>query len=229
MLFRKTPATERSSYVYRFADGTKSVIAECDEAAVWIKTLHAMDDSEIYNNTKNRKPRRGKCQEENCPDWSNEKSKGGSWNLSLETILEEDEENNYLAKQMAQMSEEQVDSQKGILYECLAELSEEDQKLYDLYFREEYSQQEISGDMRLRRMARTVKTAEKAMAAITALLAGTVRAERAAGAVRTVMAAEAVRTVMAAETVRAERAARRILWQQHYRELKHFYDSPRGM
>ena len=42
--------------MYRFADGTKSVITENDEAAVWIRTLQGFDDREIYNNVKNCKP-----------------------------------------------------------------------------------------------------------------------------------------------------------------------------
>jgi hypothetical protein len=39
MLFRKTPTNERGNYVYRFNDGTVSVIAEGSEAEVWIKSL----------------------------------------------------------------------------------------------------------------------------------------------------------------------------------------------
>ena len=56
MLFRKTPTSERGNYVYRFSDGMVSVIAEGDEAAVWIKSLHSFDDAEVYNNIKNSRP-----------------------------------------------------------------------------------------------------------------------------------------------------------------------------
>lgn len=56
MLFRKTPTSERDNYVYRFYDGTVSVIAGGSEAEVWIKSLHSFDDAEVYNNTKNSRP-----------------------------------------------------------------------------------------------------------------------------------------------------------------------------
>ena len=56
MLFRKTPTSERDKYVYRFNDGTVSVIAEGNEAEVWIKSLHSLDDAEVYNNIKNSRP-----------------------------------------------------------------------------------------------------------------------------------------------------------------------------
>lgn len=39
MLFRKTPTSERDKYVYRFNDGTVSVIAERSGAEAWIKSL----------------------------------------------------------------------------------------------------------------------------------------------------------------------------------------------
>ncbi len=56
MLFRKTPTSERDNYVYRFNDGTVSVIAEGSEAEVWIRSLHSFDDGEVYNNIKNSRP-----------------------------------------------------------------------------------------------------------------------------------------------------------------------------
>ena len=45
MLFKKTPTSERDNYVYRFNDGIVSVIAEGDETAVWIKSLHSFNDA----------------------------------------------------------------------------------------------------------------------------------------------------------------------------------------
>ena len=90
MLFRKTPATERSSYVYRFADGTKSVITENDEAAVWIRTLQGFDDREIYNNVKNCKSPVEEWQKKAMEEWKArhpEEEVEKNWNLSLKAIL----------------------------------------------------------------------------------------------------------------------------------------------
>jgi RNA polymerase sigma factor (sigma-70 family) len=48
------------------------------------------------------------------------------------------------ARQLAEMTAEEPDPQKELLYEKLAELPEEDQDLYRLYFTEGYSQEEIA-------------------------------------------------------------------------------------
>ena len=48
------------------------------------------------------------------------------------------------ARQLAEMAAEEPDPQKELLYEKLAELPEEDQDLYRLYFTEGYSQEEIA-------------------------------------------------------------------------------------
>ena len=69
MLFRKTPTSERGNYVYRFSDGMVSVIAEGDEAAVWIKSLHSFDDAEVYNNIKNSRPQLEPWQKKALEEW----------------------------------------------------------------------------------------------------------------------------------------------------------------
>lgn len=69
MLFRKTPTNERDNYVYRFDDGTVSVIAEVSEAEVWIKSLHSFDDAEVYNNIKNSRPQIEAWQKKALEEW----------------------------------------------------------------------------------------------------------------------------------------------------------------
>lgn len=113
MLFRKTPTNERGKYVYRFNDGTVSVIAEGREAEVWIKSLHSFDDAEVYNNIKNSRPQLEDWQKKAVEEWK------------------------------AQHPGEEPDPLKKLLYEKLSELPEEDQELYCLYFIEGYSQDEI--------------------------------------------------------------------------------------
>ena len=46
MLFRKTKQGQRDNYVYRFNDGTVSVITEGSVEEVWIKSLHSFDDAD---------------------------------------------------------------------------------------------------------------------------------------------------------------------------------------
>ncbi|MBR2528139.1 MAG: hypothetical protein IKE58_06710 [Blautia sp.] len=90
MLFRKTPTSERDNYVYRFNDGTVSVIAEGSEAEVWIKSLHSFDDAEVYNNIKNSRPQIEAWQKKALEEWKvlhpgEEPEK--NWNLSMDGLM----------------------------------------------------------------------------------------------------------------------------------------------
>ena len=147
MLFRKTPTNERGNYVYRFDDGTISVIAEGDEAAIWIKTLHALDDAEVYSNIKNSRPQLESWQKKAVEEWKaqhpNEELEE-NWNLSMDELVKtENLDISIYAKRISEMAEEE-DPQKELLYEKLSGMTEEDQKLYRLYFLEGYSQEEIA-------------------------------------------------------------------------------------
>ena len=147
MLFRKTPATERSSYVYRFADGTKSVITESDEAAVWIRTLQGFDNHEAYNNVKNCKPTVEGWQKKAMEEWNArhpEEQVGVKWNLSLDYLTDEDPETDLIEKEIAWKTAEASDPLKELLYEQVDQLSEEEQELYCLYFIEGFTQEEIA-------------------------------------------------------------------------------------
>ena len=148
MLFRKTPTSERDNYVYRFNNGTVSVITEGDEAAVWIKSLHSFDDAEVYNNIKNSWPQLEPWQKKALEEWKAQhpgEEPEKNWNLSMDGLMmTENPDTSVYAKQLAEMTAEEPDPQKELLYEKLAELPEEDQDLYRLYFTEGYSQEEIA-------------------------------------------------------------------------------------
>ena len=142
MLFRKTPTSERDNYVYRFNDGTVSVIAEGDEAAVWIKSLHSFDDAEVYYNIKNSRPQLEPWQKKALEEWKAQhpgEEPEKNWNLSMDGLMmTENPDTSTYAKQLAEMTTEEPDPQK------LSELPEDDQELYCLYFIEERSQEEIA-------------------------------------------------------------------------------------
>jgi len=148
MLFRKTPTSERDNYVYRFNDGTVSVIAEGSEAEVWIKSLHSFDDAEVYNNIKNSRPQLEPWQKKALEEWKAQhpgEEPEKNWNLSMDGLMmTENPDTSVYAKQLAEMTAEEPDPQKVLLYEKLSELPEEDQDLYCLYYTEGYSQEEIA-------------------------------------------------------------------------------------
>lgn len=151
MLFRKTPTSERGNYVYRFNDGTVSVIAEGSEAEVWIKSLHSFDDAEVYNNIKNSRPQLEDWQKKAVEEWKAQhpgEEPDKNWNLSMDTLMKtENQDTSIYAKQLAEITVEEPDPQKELLYEKLSGLPEEDQELHSLYFIEGYSQDEI-GEMK---------------------------------------------------------------------------------
>ena len=148
MLFRKTPTNERGNYVYRFNDGTISVIAEGGEMEVWIKTNHSFDDAEVYNNIKNSRPQLEDWQKKAVEEWKAQhpdEEPEKNWNLSMDGLMKtENQDTSIYAKQLAEMMADKLDAQKELLYEKVAELPEEDQELYRLYFIEGYSQKEIA-------------------------------------------------------------------------------------
>ena len=148
MLFRKTPTSERDKYVYRFNDGTVSVIAEGNEAEVWIKSLHSFDDAEVYNNIKNNRPQLEPWQKKALEEWKAQhpdEEPDKNWNLSMDGLMKtENQDTSIYAKQLADMAAEEPDPQKELLYEKVSELPAEDQELYMLYFVEGYSQDEIA-------------------------------------------------------------------------------------
>lgn len=148
MLFRKTPTNERGNYVYRFNDGTVSVIAEGSEAEVWIKSLHSLDDAEVYNNIKNSRPQVEPWQKKALEEWKAQhpgEEPEKNWNLSMDGLMmTENPDTSVYAKQLAEKTAEESDPMKELLYEMVSMLPEEDEDLYRLYYTEGYSQEEIA-------------------------------------------------------------------------------------
>ena len=144
MLFRKTPTSERDNYVYRFNDGTVSVIAEGSEAEVWIRSLHSFDDGEVYNNIKNSRPQLESWQKKALEEWKAQhpgEEPDKNWNLSMDGLMmTENPDTSVYAKQLAEITAEEPDLMKELLYEKFSELPEEDQELYI----EVYSQEQIA-------------------------------------------------------------------------------------
>lgn len=151
MRFRKTPTRERHDYVYRFNDGSTSVITGNEETEVLIKSLHAFDDAEVYNNIKNSRPQVQNWQKSAIEKWKhqhpyNEPEK--NWNISMDRLRQtENLDVSIYSKQLAEIIVEQLDPQKEFLYEKLEELPKESQQLYRLYYIEGWSQQKIADKM----------------------------------------------------------------------------------
>ena len=89
-LLSKTQLFISGNYVYRFNDGTVSVIAEGSEAEVWIQSLHSLDDAEVYNNIKNSRPQLESWQKKALEEWKAQhpgEEPEKNWNLSMDGLM----------------------------------------------------------------------------------------------------------------------------------------------
>ena len=98
MKFRKTPADKRSSYTFRFNDGSTFTVQPGEDGVTEadIRMLHSFDDAEVYNNLKNSRPELTK--EEKAAKRAWESAHPGekyqrNWNLSYDYFQKENDEN----------------------------------------------------------------------------------------------------------------------------------------
>ena len=162
MKFKKTPLKERGSYTYHFADGTVSKITPDKDGAttVNIKTLHAIDDSEVYFNIKNSRPELTKEEKELVEDWK-AKHEGEdipkNWNLSLDSLLYEDssDKSGAMYEIVTSICSDEPTSEISSLRDFISTLPQSQQELYRLKYMEEYSQVEIAEILGVSNMAIT--------------------------------------------------------------------------
>ena len=152
MLFRKTESTKRENYVYRFGENEVSVIAGDDaETKVWIKTLHSLDDAEVYNNIKNSRPKLTKKEKAAKREWEAKhpgENVPKNWNLSLDGLAQtEDADHSSYMKEAVDLQSENPDPLREILYAVLETLPEEEMELYRMRYIWELSQGEIAEEL----------------------------------------------------------------------------------
>lgn len=148
MRYRKTPANQRESYRYRFADGTKKDVTKGEVSPDLIKLLHAMDDAEVYNNIKNSRPPLMSWQKKERDEWKKKhpgEEPEKDWNLSLDCLMETPNPDcSIYAKQVADAVAEKEDRPKDKLHSAVEELTEKEKELYRLRITEEYSQEVVA-------------------------------------------------------------------------------------
>ncbi len=77
-------------HVWIIAGFMHSVIAEGSEAEVWIKSLHSIDDAEVYNIIKNSRPQLESWQNKAIEDWKAQhpgEEPEKNWNLSMDGLM----------------------------------------------------------------------------------------------------------------------------------------------
>lgn len=158
MNFRKTKESERTTYIYRYSDGTTVTIRPGEVyygeeiTELDIKMLHAMDDAEVYDNIKNSRPPVEDWQKPAIEEWK--KNHPGeeppkNWNLSLDQMTADDSEGGCGDKfrGLSDLSTE-PDLAKRMaieqIHQIVASFPKAQRELYDLYYVQEYSKTEIA-------------------------------------------------------------------------------------
>lgn len=164
MKFKKTPLKERGTYTYRFADGTVSKITADKDGAttVDIKSLHALDDSEVYYNIKNGRPQLSDKEKLAIKDWQDEhlgEEVPKNWNLSINSLMQADGDSADKSRVMLEMATalcvDEPSSEISLLRDFINTLPDSQQELYRLKYIEEYSQTEIAEMLGVSNMAIT--------------------------------------------------------------------------
>lgn len=149
MKFKKTPRNQRSTYTYTYYDNAgkrQSVTIRPGENGVTemdIKTLHSLDDSEVYINLKNAKPPMMAWDEEwNATHPHEDRLK--NYTLSIDSLKDEEEGISTSDRYLSLAAPDEADEQLQIVREVVTTLSEEQQVLYRLHFIEGYSTSKLA-------------------------------------------------------------------------------------
>lgn len=156
MKFHKTKAPERGTYKYTFYDENgkaQPVVVKVGVDGVTeidIKTLHSLDDHEVYNNIKNSRPTMNDTQKDAIKKW--ESAHPGevapkNWNISIDAFNSEDntsQDKSSVLEQAYYFANEEVSAEVESLREVVETLTEEQQKLYRLIYIEGYTETEIA-------------------------------------------------------------------------------------
>lgn len=149
MLFRKTPTSERGIYRFHSVTGETFVVTPEEVGEENIRLLHAADDAIVYNNIKNSRPQIQDWQKPGIEQWKAQYSGEAvpkNWNLSMDCLTQtEDADHGFYMKELAEKTmHARKDPMKELLYEMLIQLPEEIQQLYQMYYIDGFSQQDIA-------------------------------------------------------------------------------------
>ncbi len=151
--FVKTSLYRRRFYTYYFLDGTTQTLHEGESGvtAEFIKSLHAFDDAEVYNNIKNDATASSANVEKQRIEWNKahpESFQYRSWNLSLEAEIVLD--NGECASQLGEVlvvPEETINPNIIKMREIVATMSPRQQRVYELLYIEEFKECEVAAIM----------------------------------------------------------------------------------
>ena len=160
MKIRKTRQDKRATYRFEFYTESESggCAKECIElrpgengvTEYWIKTLHSLDDHEVYLNCKNGHPPMTEAEKTAKREW--EEAHPGekyikNWNLSLDYMASDDDsaaDKSSILKDNSYSMDEDVTADVQHLRDIVENMTEKQQLVYKLHVLEGYSFTEIA-------------------------------------------------------------------------------------
>ncbi|MEG0957763.1 MAG: hypothetical protein RSD10_04875 [Anaerovoracaceae bacterium] len=133
MKFHKTASNARENYTYHFDNGDTVILKPGQDGLTEmdIKTLHSLDDSEVYYNIKGSKPPLTKEEKLEKKEWEEEhpgEAWSKNWTGSIDA-MEDLEKVGFMEDKSYGLYEEESPELER-LHEVVATLSEEQKKLY---------------------------------------------------------------------------------------------------
>lgn len=154
MRFRKTNTAERGTYKYIPLGGNGQPIelrAGVDGITeLDIKTLHSLDDAEVYNNIKNSRPKMSDEQKAEIKRWEEEhpgEKAPKNWNVSIDSFNAGDnasQDKSRILEEIHYVTNEEVPADVERLREVVATLTQDQQELYQMVIIEGYSLTDIA-------------------------------------------------------------------------------------
>ena len=160
MKIRKTRQDRRETYRYEayLENDNGEYTKECIEpksgtdgvTEAWIKTLHSLDDHEVYLNCKNGHPPLIEAEKATKRQWEKEhegETYGVGWNLSLDHMVTDDDGDtgkSSVLKSACYMMDEEVPADVQHLRDIVDTMTEKQQLVYKLHVLEGYTFTEIA-------------------------------------------------------------------------------------
>ena len=149
MRFRKTRSDSRSTYIYRFDDGTSVTLCPGENGVTEadIKMLHSLDDAEVYNNIKNSRPPMTSEEKVKKQRWqeghSGERYSAG-WNLSLDCAVSDCKDKGRILYEVSAETEYEEETAEEMMKRVLWFLTDTQREVCRLVMLEGYTQTEVA-------------------------------------------------------------------------------------